>query len=63
MAYNVLVIEDDVQINEIISDMIPSLSDGEINIISAYNGNDGIDLFFDNQNRILNCYHLLSLAQ
>lgn len=48
MAYNVLLVEDDVQIREIIRDMIPTLSKGEIMILEAENGDRGLELFYEN---------------
>lgn len=48
MAYKVLLVEDDKQIREIICDMIPALSHGEIEIIPAEDGEEGLNLFYEN---------------
>lgn len=48
MAYKILLIEDDKQIREIISDMIPALSKDTMEILEAENGEIGLSLFYEN---------------
>ncbi len=47
MTYKVLLVEDDQQIREIAHDILPVLSNGEIEIFEAEDGNRALEIFFE----------------
>ena len=49
MAYNLLLVEDDKSIREIITDFFQGKSEGEINIKTASDGNEGLDYIYEEE--------------
>lgn len=49
MAYNILVVEDDEQIREVITDFFTNKSEGEMIVHTASNGDEGLELIYENQ--------------
>lgn len=49
MTYNILVVEDDEQIREVITDFFTNKSKGEMNIHTASDGDEGLELIYENQ--------------
>lgn len=49
MAYNILIVEDDNQIREVISDFFADKSEGEINVETACDGDEGLECVYENE--------------
>lgn len=49
MTYNILVVEDDEQIREVITDFFTNKSKGKINVHTASDGDEGLALIYENQ--------------
>lgn len=49
MAYSILVVEDDAQIREVITDFFHGKSEGEISVHTACDGDEGLELIYENQ--------------
>ncbi|MBO5425787.1 MAG: response regulator transcription factor [Lachnospiraceae bacterium] len=49
MAYDILVVEDDSQIREVISDFFTSKSEGDINVTTACDGNQGLERIYEKE--------------
>lgn len=49
MSYQVLLVEDDPQIREVIEDFFSGKEGNKINIVSAENGNKGLDYIYDKE--------------
>ena len=49
MAYNILIVEDDNQIREVISDFFADKCEGEINVETACDGDEGLECVYENE--------------
>lgn len=49
MAYNILIVEDDNQIREVISDFFADKSEGEISVETACDGDEGLEYVYENE--------------